>query len=104
MNRTRQPMDRVLAADELMAGTEGRQRRRIALGKVDLLVTVVGLVFLAGAYWINFLPEAAAVLVVTVALLTVAARWRQGPARCCGLGCNGVRSCTHCWTVWPTSA
>ena len=74
MNRTRQPMDRVLAADEVIPKTEGRQRRRIALGKVDLLVTVLGLLFLAGAYWINFLPEAVALLVVTVVLLTVISR------------------------------
>ena len=70
MNPTQQPMSKVLPSDEEIATTEGRQRRTIALGKVDLLATVSGLVFLAGAYWI-ILPEAVALLVLTVVLLTV---------------------------------
>ena len=74
MNPTQQPMNKVLTADEVIARTEGRQRRTIALGKVDLLLTVLGLLFLAGAYWINFLPEAVALLVLTVVLLTVTSR------------------------------
>src|ERR671921_1333613 len=50
----------------------------IALGKLNLLLTLLGLLFLAGAYWVGvlpmLLPEALALLVLTLSLLTAASR------------------------------
>src|SRR5215204_6213712 len=52
--------------------------RPVALGKVNLLLTLLGLLVLAGAYWVDllpaFLPEALALLVLTLSLVTVASR------------------------------
>src|SRR5829696_6503036 len=55
--------------------------RPVALGKVNLLLALLGLLVLAGAYWVGvlpaFLPEALALLILTFSLLTVASRaWR----------------------------
>src|ERR671911_1600068 len=50
----------------------------IALGKVNLLVALLALLVLAGAYWVGvltqFLPEALALLVLTLAPVTAASR------------------------------
>src|SRR5215212_3581734 len=50
----------------------------IALGKVNLLLTLLGLLGIAGAYWVGvlpaFLPEALALLILTLSLVTVASR------------------------------
>src|SRR5215213_1697771 len=50
----------------------------IALGKISLLLALLGLLVLAGAYWVGvlpaFLPEALALLVLTLSLLTAASR------------------------------
>src|SRR5215208_7329320 len=50
----------------------------IALGKINLLLALLGLLFLAAAYWLAilpaFLPEALALLVLTLSLVTVASR------------------------------
>src|SRR5215204_2741388 len=52
--------------------------RPIALGKVNLLLALLSLLVLAGAYWVGvlpaFLPEALALLILTLSLLTVASR------------------------------
>lgn len=54
-------------------GTE----RSIALGKLNLLLALLGLLVLAGAYRYTLLPEALALLVLTVPLVLVVARvWR----------------------------
>lgn len=74
MNPTQQPMNKVLTADEERARPQRRKGQTIALGKVNLLLAVLGLLFLAGAYWINFLPEAVALLVLAVVLGTVTSR------------------------------
>ncbi|MGH3144535.1 MAG: hypothetical protein ACRDTR_01910, partial [Rubrobacter sp.] len=62
---------------ETKRGKKGRSRS-IALGKVILLLALLGLLVLAGAYWVGFLPallpEALALLVLTVSLVTVASR------------------------------
>lgn len=58
---------------EAAQGTKGRSRS-IALSKVNVLLAILGLLFLAGAYWINFLPEALAWLVLTLSLVMVASR------------------------------
>src|SRR5215213_1309530 len=57
----------------------------VALGKVNLLLALLALLVLAGAYWVGvlpaFLPEALALLILAFSLLTVASRaWyaRQG--------------------------
>src|ERR687894_2865270 len=51
-----------------------RGRRPVVLGKSDLLLALLGLLFLAGAYRLMFLTEALALLVLTVSLTTVASR------------------------------
>src|ERR687897_1284236 len=52
--------------------------RPIALGKVNLLVALLGLLALVGAYWVGFLPtflpEALALLILTLSILTPASR------------------------------
>src|SRR5829696_7951711 len=52
--------------------------RSIALGKINLLLALLGLLVLAGAYWVGFLPaflpEALALLILTLSLLTAASR------------------------------
>ncbi len=49
--------------------------RPVALGKVNLLLALLGLLFLAGAYWlIPLLPEALALLVLVLPLLMAASR------------------------------
>src|SRR5918995_4441255 len=48
----------------------------VALGKVNLLLALLALLVLAGAYWMGvlapFLPEALALLVLALSLVTVA--------------------------------
>jgi hypothetical protein len=50
----------------------------VALGKVNLLLALLALLVLAGAYWVGvlpaFLPEVLALLVLTLSLVTVASR------------------------------
>src|SRR5215203_4506240 len=52
--------------------------RPVALGKINLLVALLALLVLAGAYWMGvltqFVPEALALLVLTLALVTAASR------------------------------
>jgi hypothetical protein len=56
---------------------KGRSRP-VALGKVNLLLSLLGLLVLAGAYWVGllpaFLPEALALLVLPLSLVTAASR------------------------------
>src|SRR5215216_2791407 len=58
-------------------GKKGRSRS-IALGKVNLLLALLRLLVLAGAYWVGLLPEllpeALALLVLTLAPVTAASR------------------------------
>ena len=58
---------------ETEQGTKGRSRST-ALGRGNLLLAILGLLFLAGAYWINFLPEAFALIVLVVTTATVILR------------------------------
>jgi hypothetical protein len=74
MNTPRRPAEQDLAVDDGKKISEVRHSRVIDLGKVQLLLVLLGLLVLAGAYWINLLPEALAVLVLTVSLVTVALR------------------------------
>jgi hypothetical protein len=55
-------------------GKKGRSSRPVALGKVNLLLALLGLLLLIGAYRLTFLPEALALLVLTVSLVTVVSR------------------------------
>src|SRR5215204_6204670 len=52
--------------------------RPVALGKVNLLLALLAVLVLAGTYWMGiltqFLPEALALLVLTLSLVTVASR------------------------------
>jgi hypothetical protein len=56
---------------------KGRSRP-VALGKVNLLLALLALLGIAGAYWVGllpaFLPEALALLILAFSLLTVASR------------------------------
>src|SRR5215217_1821464 len=68
-------------SDVLSQDTKRGRSRSIALGKVNLLLALFGLLFLAGAYWLTLLPEALALLVLTLSLVTAASQvWhaRQG--------------------------
>jgi hypothetical protein len=62
---------------ETEQGKKGRSSP-VALGKVNLLLALLSLLALAGAYWVGFLPaflpEALALLILTLSLLTVASR------------------------------
>src|SRR5215211_6317137 len=58
---------------ETEQGKKGRSRP-VALGNVNLLLALLGLLVLAGAYWLTFLPEALALLVLTLAPVTAASR------------------------------
>src|SRR5215210_5368928 len=57
---------------------EKARSRSIALGKVNLLLALLALLVLAGAYWVGvltqFLPEVLTLLVLTLAPVTVASR------------------------------
>jgi hypothetical protein len=66
-------------------GKQGRSSRPVALGKVNLLLALLALLVLAGAYWVGvltqFVPEVLALLVLILAPVTAASRaWhaRQG--------------------------
>jgi hypothetical protein len=59
---------------ETERGKKGRSSRPVALGKVNLLLALLGLLFLIGAYRLTFLPEALALLVLTVSLVTLVSR------------------------------
>src|SRR5215213_3923879 len=52
--------------------------RPIALGKLNLLLALLGLLGIAGAYWVGvlpaFLPEALALLILTLSLVTAVSR------------------------------
>src|SRR5918995_3000847 len=62
---------------ETERGNKGRSSP-VALGKVNLLLALLGLLVLAGAYWVGLLPaflfEALALLVLTLSLVAVASR------------------------------
>ena len=90
-------------------GGEGRHRRTIALGKVDTMMAVLGVLVLGGGYWAGLLPEALAVVLLVTALLTAASRW---PARHGGLEYGLLRhplrrdvrphllQCVNHWLFW----
>ena len=62
---------------ETEQGKKGRSSP-VALGKVNLLLAILALLVIAGAYWVGvlpaFLPEALALLILTLSLVTVASR------------------------------
>jgi peptidase M23-like protein len=61
-------------SDELSQDARRGRSRSIALGNVDLLLALLGLLVLAGAYWVGFLPEALALLVLVIPLVTAVSR------------------------------
>ena len=61
-------------SDELSQDAKRGGSRSIALGKVDLLLALLGLLVLAGAYRVGFLPEALALLLLVVSLVTAVSR------------------------------
>ena len=80
------------------------------LGKVNLLLALLGLLVLVGAYWVGFLPEALALLLLVVPLVTAVSRvWH---ARRGGLEYEFLRhplrrelrphllQCLNHWLLW----
>jgi murein DD-endopeptidase MepM/ murein hydrolase activator NlpD len=61
-------------SDVLSQDTKRGRSRSIVLGKGNLLLALLGLLFLAGAYWLTLLPEAVALLVLTFSLAMAASR------------------------------
>jgi hypothetical protein len=55
-------------------GKEGHSSS-VAIGKINLLLALLGLLFLAGAYWLTLLPEAIALLVLTLSLVAASRAW-----------------------------
>jgi hypothetical protein len=64
----------MMTRTETERGKKGHSSRPVALGKVNLLLALLGLLLLIGAYRLTFLPEALALLVLTVSLVTVVSR------------------------------
>src|ERR671916_2090005 len=105
-------------AEELSQDAKSRRSSPIALGKVNLLLALLALLVLAGAYWMGiltqFLPEALALLVLTLSLVTVASRvWhaRRGVLEY-GLLRHPLRrelrpyllQCVNHWLFWASFA
>jgi Peptidase family M23 len=59
---------------ETERGKKGRSSPPVALGKVHLLLALLGLLLLIGAYRLTLLPETLALLILTVSLVTVLSR------------------------------
>ncbi len=62
-------------------GGERGNNRSVALGKANILAAALGMLVLAGAYWVGFLPEVLALVLLSVVLVTAGSRvWqaRQG--------------------------
>jgi|SRR5215211_4217519 hypothetical protein len=50
---------------ETEQGKKGRRSRPVTLGKINLLLALLGLLLLIGAYRLTFLPETLALLILT---------------------------------------
>ncbi|HJY43127.1 MAG TPA: M23 family metallopeptidase [Propionibacteriaceae bacterium] len=59
---------------ETEQGKKGRRSRPVTLGKINLLLALLGLLLLIGAYRLTLLPETLALLILTVSLVTVLSR------------------------------
>jgi hypothetical protein len=59
---------------ETEQGKKGHRSRPATLGKINLLLALLGLLLLIGAYRLTLLPETLALLILTVSLLTVLSR------------------------------
>jgi hypothetical protein len=105
-------------AEELSPDAKSRRSSPVALGKVNLLLVLLALLVLAGAYWVGvltqFLPEVLALLVLTLVPVTVASRaWH---ARRGGLEYGLLRhplrrelrpyllQCLNHWLFWASFA
>jgi len=88
--------------------------RLIVLGKANLVLALLGLLLLAGADWLGFVPEALALVVLVGSLVTVASRAWQ--ARRGGLEFGLLRhplrpelrpyllQCLNHWLFWASFA
>src|SRR5918999_1239703 len=79
MTTQKQPYSLVNERSDESSQDAKRQRSRpVALGKINLLLALLALLVLAGTYWMGvltpFLPEALALLVLTLSLVTLASR------------------------------
>src|SRR3712207_2792503 len=61
-------------SDELSQDAKRECTRSVALGKVNLLLALLGLLVLAGAYRVGFLPEALALLLLVIPIVTAVSR------------------------------
>src|SRR5688572_30878788 len=59
---------------ETEQGKKGRGSRPVTLGKINLLLALLGLLLLIGAYRLTLMPETLALLILTVSLVTVLSR------------------------------
>jgi Peptidase family M23 len=59
---------------ETEQGKKGRRSRPVTLGKINLLLALLGLLLLIGAYRLTLLPETLALLILTVSLVAVLSR------------------------------
>ena len=59
---------------ETEQGKKRRRSRPVTLGKINLLLALLGLLLLIGAYRLTLLPETLALLILTVSLVTVLSR------------------------------
>jgi hypothetical protein len=59
---------------ETEQGKKGRRSRPVTLGKINLLLALLGLLLLIGAHRLTLLPETLALLILTVSLVTVLSR------------------------------
>jgi Peptidase family M23 len=95
---------------ETEQGKKGRRSRPVTLGKINLLLALLGLLLLIGAYRLTLLPETLALLILTVSLVTVLSRlWhaRRGGLEY-GLLCHPFRrelrpyllQCLNHWLFW----
>src|SRR5918999_1934634 len=119
MTTQKQPYSLVNERSDESSQDAKRQRSRpVALGKINLLLALLALLVLAGTYWMGvltpFLPEALALLVLTLSLVTVASRaWhaRRGGLEY-GLFRHPLRrelrpyllQCLNHWLFWASFA
>jgi len=91
-------------------GGKKRRRRSIVLDKVDMLVAALGALLLTGAYQVGFLPEALALVLLSVVLATTGSRAWQARHRGLEYGllrhpfCRELRphllQCLNHWLFW----
>ena len=81
---------------EIERGKKGRRSRPVTLGKINLLLALLGLLLLIGAYRLILLPEALALLILTVSLVTLLSRAWQPAGEDSSMDSFGIPSAANC--------